>query len=135
MAAALLGAGDITAVDIDANAIRIAGENFGRIPLSPKLRLLCGNALADDDAARGLRSALAEKRYDVIAANIVADVIIPLAAHIPQFIRPDGVWISSGIMEGRQDEVRAAIEKAGFRITGHRSEDDWHCYAAVPAFG
>lgn len=125
MAAALLGAGDITAVDIDANAIRIAGENFGRIPVSPKLRLLCGNALANDDAARGLRSALAEKRYDVIAANIVADVILGMRELFSELLAPDGVLLLSGIISERADEVADGVSAAGFRIDSVSERGGW----------
>ena len=66
-------------------------------------------------------------------ANIVSDVIIPLSAYVPGFMASDGVFITSGIIEGRQDEVRCAMEENGLRVTGHRSMDEWHCYTAVKA--
>ena len=66
-------------------------------------------------------------------ANIVSDVIIPLAPHVPGFLAPGGVFITSGIIEGRQDEVRAAIERAGLRVVDHHCEEEWHQFTAVLA--
>ena len=71
--------------------------------------------------------------YDVVVANIVADVIIPLAAHAPAFLAPGGTFICSGIIDGREDEVRAAIERAGFTVTAHDSLEEWHCFTATLA--
>ena len=68
--------------------------------------------------------------YDIVTANIVSDVIIPLSGIVRQFLKPGGIFITSGIIEGRQDEVRAAIESNGFTILEHHSEDDWHCFVA-----
>ena len=129
--ALVLGCDSCLGADIDPKAPDVAMAIAALNGFGPdRIRVYAGDVITDASLRRSFGG-----DYDIVLSNIVADVIIPLAAHIPQFIRPDGVWISSGIMEGRQDEVRAAIEKAGFRITGHRSEDDWHCYAAVPAFG
>ncbi|MBO6017253.1 MAG: 50S ribosomal protein L11 methyltransferase, partial [Oscillospiraceae bacterium] len=83
-------------------------------------------------ADAGLRRDLGNG-YDIVLANIVADVIIPLSAHVKEFLRPSGIYITSGIIEGRQNEVRAAMEACGFQIVRHLAEDDWHCFAAVSA--
>ena len=53
-----------------------------------------------------------------------------LSGLVKEFLKPGGTFITSGIIEGRQDEVRAAIEGAGFTILAHRAEDDWHCFVA-----
>ena len=63
-------------------------------------------------------------------ANIVADVIIPLSARAGEFLAPDGVFLTSGIIDGRQDEVRAALEQNGFAITRHLERGGWHAYEA-----
>ena len=57
-------------------------------------------------------------------------MIIPLSRFVRDFLAPGGLWISSGIIEGRQDQVRAAIEQAGFTILAHRQEEEWHCFEA-----
>ena len=63
--------------------------------------------------------------YDVVLANIVADVIIPLSAVVPHFLRPDGVFICSGILNTRLPEVERAIEAAGLTITQREMQEDW----------
>ena len=68
--------------------------------------------------------------YELVLSNIVSDVIIPLSGLVRPFLAPGGIWISSGIIEGRQEEVRAAIEQAGFTILEHRCEEEWHCFVA-----
>ena len=84
-----------------------------------------GDVLTD----AGMRKTLGSG-YDIVTANIVSDVIIPLSGLVKEFLKPGGTFITSGIIEGRQDEVRAAIEGAGFTILAHRAEDDWHCFVA-----
>ena len=71
--------------------------------------------------------------YDLVLSNIVSDVIIPLSRFVRDFLSEDGVFITSGIIEGRQDEVRAALEGAGLTIVKHRCEEEWHCYTCVAA--
>ena len=61
-------------------------------------------------------------------ANIVSDVIIPLSAIAGAFLAEGGVFITSGIIDGRQDEVAAAIRANGFAITAHHCEEEWHCF-------
>ena len=66
--------------------------------------------------------------WDLVLANIVADVIIPLSAQVQQFMGPDAVFICSGIIENRWPETAAALTANGFEILDHRSEDEWHCF-------
>ena len=68
--------------------------------------------------------------YDIVLANIVADVIIPLAPIARGFVRGGGAFVASGIIEGRQDEVAAAIESAGFEILERHCLEDWHCFVS-----
>ena len=68
-----------------------------------------------------------------VLANIVADVIIPLAAHAPAFLAPGGTFICSGIIDGREDEVAAALTRAGFTVTAHDTLEEWHCFTAALA--
>ncbi len=63
-------------------------------------------------------------------ANIVADVIIPLSAKAGELMAPDGVFLTSGIIDGREGEVRAALEANGFIIACHRSRGGWHAFSA-----
>ena len=93
-----------------------------------RFSVCAGDILADAGLRRDLGTG-----YDLVLANIVSDVIIPLAAHAPAFLAPGGTFICSGIIDGREDEVRAAIERAGFTVTAHDSLEEWHCFTATLA--
>ena len=69
----------------------------------------------------------------MVLANIVADVIIPLSGAAGALMAADGVFLSSGIIEGRQDEVRAALEAAGFAVVRHLERGGWHAFQAERA--
>ena len=66
--------------------------------------------------------------YDIVLANIVSDVIIPLAPYARGCVGPGGAFITSGIIEGRQAEVEAALKAAGFEIRRSLCEEGWHAY-------
>ena len=101
-------------------------DNASLNDLGPeRIRIVAGDVISDASLRRSFGSG-----YDMVLANIVSDVIIPLSAYVPGFLKPGGVFITSGIIEGRQDEVKAAVERAGFRILRHLSEEDWHCFVA-----
>ena len=125
--ALILGCDSCLGVDIDPKAPDVACSNAALNGIGQdRFRVFAGDLITD----AGLRRSLGTS-YDIVLANIVADVIIPLSAHVKGFLKSSGVYITSGIIEGRQDEVRAAVEAAGFRIVKHLSEDDWHCFVAV----
>ena len=122
IAALLLGAQEATGVDIDPKAEDIARENAAINGLTaPKFRAVTGNVIGD----KAMMESLCEGGYDVVLANIVADVIIPLSAVVPHFLRPDGVFICSGILNTRLPEVERAIEAAGLTITQREMQEDW----------
>lgn len=122
IAALLLGAQEATGVDIDPKAEDIARENAALNGLTaPKFRAVTGNVIGD----KAMMESLSEGGYDVVLANIVADVIIPLSAVVPHFLRPDGVFICSGILNTRLPEVERAIEATGLTITQREMQEDW----------
>jgi len=124
--ALLLGCESCLGVDIDPKAPDVACANAALNGLGPdRFRVLAGDLILDASLRKNLGTG-----YDLVLANIVADVIVSLSQHVRGFLRAGGVYISSGIIEGRQDEVRAAIERAGFTVIGHRCEEDWHCFVA-----
>lgn len=127
IAALLLGCDFVAGCDIDPKAPDVAASNAALNGLGADVfKIRAGDVLSDT----GLRRALGTG-YDIVLANIVADVIIPLAALAGSFLAPGGVFICSGIIEGRQDEVRSALEKAGFAITGQLCDEEWHCFECV----
>ena len=125
--ALLLGAAHATGVDIDPKAEDIARENAAINGLHADRFCACTGDVIGDSARM---EELAAGGYDIVLANIVADVIIPLAPVAPHFLRPAGTFICSGILDVRLDEVRAALEAAGLTVTAENRRDDWCCLTA-----
>lgn len=124
--ALLLGCDAVMGCDIDPKAPAVAEANAALNGLyAGRFRVCAGDILTD----AGMRASLGAG-YDLVLANIVSDVIIPLSALAPQFLAPDGVFLCSGIIEGRQDEVADALRRNGFTILEHFNEEEWHCYVA-----
>ncbi len=122
LVALLLGAKSATAVDIDPNAARIARENAHRNGIGDEnYRIFAGNVLEDE----ALVKAISDRKYDIILANIVADVIIALSPAIAPLLKESGVYITSGIITDRGDEVLAAYEKQPLTISHQSQSGDW----------
>ncbi|MBQ6999007.1 MAG: 50S ribosomal protein L11 methyltransferase [Clostridia bacterium] len=110
----ILGAEHATAVDIDENCVHVAYENLDMNGIERnRYTVYSGDILSD--------STLFDKmnvcKYDVVAANIVADVIIALLPTAEKLIRDGGTFICSGIIDERLDDVTDAIEKSRFEIS------------------
>ena len=105
IAAAHMGARHVLATDLDAVAVRVAAENVRHNGFGDKIDVRCGDLLEAVDAGT---------QADVIIANIIADVIIGLAAPVKPFIREGGVFICSGIAVNRLDDVLDALRAAGY---------------------
>lgn len=119
--ALLLGAKSAVGVDIDPKAEDIARENAAINGLGPdRFTAITGDVIGD----RAMMDRL-EASYDLVLANIVADVIIPLSPVVPHFLKPTSLFLCSGILEQRLPEVRTAIERAGMEILGVRMIEDW----------
>ena len=132
IAALLLGAKTAVGVDIDPKAENIARENAAiNGLLEDRFTAVTGDVISD----RGMMEQLAGDGYDIVLANIVADVIIPLAPVVPYFVRPNGLFICSGILEQRLDEVKTAIEAAGLVIQSVNMIEDWCQITAAPGQG
>lgn len=122
IAALCLGAGFAAAVDIDPKAVDVAYENAALNGIGKdRYDVRAGNVLSD----KGLVAELMERQYQVVLANIVADVIIPLSAFAGAFLAPGGTFICSGIIDTRSDEVRAALEKNGFTVVEKKEKTGW----------
>ncbi|MBQ4100732.1 MAG: 50S ribosomal protein L11 methyltransferase [Oscillospiraceae bacterium] len=124
--ALLLGATSAFAVDIDENAVNISKENAEKNGFTAdKFTSFCGNFIVDEK----LR-AKAGNGYDIIAANIVADVIIALSPIFKNHLKKGGILVSSGIIDGRVDEVYDAIKSNGFEILDVKTRSDWSSITA-----
>lgn len=119
--AMLLGAESAVAVDIEENSAVTALENAvkNNIP-EEKYTTHFGNILTDT----GLSDRI-DMKYDIITANIVADVLIAMKDHFARYIKENGVLIVSGIITERMDEVTEAIVSAGFEMTESNEKEGW----------
>ena len=124
IAALRLGAESAIGVDVDPKAEDIARENASYNGYAtPEFTALTGNVLTD----KGVMESLAEKTYDVVLVNIVADVIIALAPVLPRFLGENTTLICSGILDTRLADVKKALEKAGIAIIQEKACEDWRC--------
>lgn len=125
--ALLLGANFADAVDIDPNGINVARDNAARNRLDPqKYCVLAGDILADAD----LQKRYGQTKYHLVTANIVADVILALTKLVPDFLLPQGIFLVSGLIDARVEEVKDALKEAGFLIKYHLEENGWHALTA-----
>ena len=72
-----------------------------------------------------------EPPFDVVLANLIAGLLVPLAARLRDELRPGGHLLASGIFVDREGEVREAFEAAGLEVTGRTAEGDWVALEAV----
>ena len=130
VAALLFGAENAVCCDIAADAAHVCHENarLNNIP-EGALTAYTGDIL---DMVF-LRHITDGRRYGIVFANIIADVIIPLARHIPALLSPGGVFICSGIIDGRQGDVLTALRDAGLAVAAARSAEGWHMFSASAA--
>ena len=122
IAALCLGASDSVAVDIDPKAVDVAYENAALNGIGRDRYLVrAGDVISD----ASLAAELAQRRYHLVLANIVADVIIPLSVRVPAMLEEDGIFLCSGIIDTRAHEVEAALVKNGLTITRRREKNGW----------
>ena len=124
IAALRLGAEHAFACDIDEKCVDVAYENaalngIGRDALTVRQ----GDATKEG----ALRTAIGTG-YDVVVANIVADVIISLAPQVRHFLKEGGWFLTSGIIDDRAEETAAALKAAGWEIVETSSSEGWYCY-------
>ena len=124
IAALKLGAASALAVDIDDKCLDVAYENaamngIGRYTYTVKV----GDILSDE----ALRAEIGGG-YDVVLANIVADVIIGLGPMVRSLLRENGVFLCSGIIDTRAEEVADKLRQAGLEILDTRSSEGWYAY-------
>lgn len=155
IAAVLLGAGYVHGIDIDPQAVESSKINAKANDLTEDRidfscgNLLAGNKIADNyidkykkaslgsristpvtpaemvDLSLGGEDSIPARRYDIVVANILADVIIPLADIVAEYLEPDGTFIASGISLKRRDDVLTALKKNNFDIIDVIEMGEW----------
>lgn len=119
IAAVKLGAGRVTAVDLDPMAVRVTTENVNHNRVADRIEVLQGD----------LAEVLTEK-VNLVVANIIADAIIALSVLVKDYMEEDAYFISSGIIDSRYLEVRQALEEQGFDIIEVKHQAEWKCIVA-----
>lgn len=131
-----LGAGRVCGIDIDELAVKASKENMELNKITPdKYNIVKGDVIGDSDFVKNvleesIDSGSGEKGYDIIVANILADVIIPLSGAVRQLMKPDGVFISSGIIDTKENEVHEALVRNGFDIIETNHLGEWVSFVA-----
>lgn len=116
--AALLGAEKVIGVDIDETSVKVANENAVINKVDNVTEFIVGD-LTDKISGK----------FDIVCANIVADVIIGLSSTVKDFMKDDAIFLCSGIIDMRADEVEAALKENGFTVLDHYVKDNWNAYA------
>lgn len=109
-----LGCGKVQAVDIDPVAVKVAGENAALNQVEKEISIVCGD----------LTSCISGT-YHIVVANIIADAVIRLSEDIRRFMKPGGLYITSGIIEGRLGDVKEALNMHGFEVAEILREGEW----------
>ncbi len=117
-----LGAASVVGTDIDEDCIASSYDNFAVNHLDKSLGdFYVGNLI--DDAS--LQEKVGRDCYDIVLANILADIIIPMASALYNTMKKDGILITSGIIDFKEDEVKTALEKAGFHVLEINAQGEW----------
>jgi len=122
IASILLGADKATGVDIDENAVRTAKENAALNNIyEDKFTVYCGDVTGDE----GLQNAIGCNRYDMIAVNIIAQIIMGMSFTFPKFLKKGGLVIASGIIKKYVNDVVENFKALGFEILEINNSEEW----------
>ena len=120
MAAVLLGAESAMGIDIDDEAVRVATENIRKNGLDGSIAVMKGDLMEGIDY-----------RPDVIVANLMADLVMMLSPAAASQLGPGGIYITSGILDIKEETVADAVRAAGFDIIEIMHDGEWRCIVAV----
>ena len=124
IAALLLGAAEAFACDIDEKCPHVAYENAALNGLdASRYTVLTGDILTDSKLQKKIGGG-----YHLVVANIVADVILALAPFVDTMLAPDGLFLCSGIIDERAEEVAESLRANGWEILETRQESGWFSY-------
>ena len=117
-----LGAKEVVGTDLDADCMISTRDNMQVNHLDEKLGTFYVGNLIDDTE---LQKKVGTEKYDIVVANILADVIIPMAPVIPDRLKKGGYFITSGIIDFKENEVKEAIEAAGLKVIEINHQGEW----------
>ncbi|MDE6319499.1 MAG: 50S ribosomal protein L11 methyltransferase, partial [Lachnospiraceae bacterium] len=118
----MYGAGHALGTDLDPCAVKAVAQNkeANGIP-AEDFELFIGNIITEKD----MQDTVGYERYDIVTANILADVLVPLTPVIVPCLKKGGIYITSGIIEGKEELVKAACEAAGLTILEMTRLGEW----------
>ena len=117
IAAARLGYRPVAGTDFDPQAIRIARENAKQNEALGQVRLVCRDLLREPIRSR--------RKYDLVCANLIFDLLLEGSARIASRLKPDGVLVLAGILRAQFPQVRSEYEKHGLRLIRSKAENEW----------
>lgn len=125
--ALLLGAKEASATDVDIHAVEAAVENARVNGIeSDVYTVLTGDVISDAD----FRYKVGEHKFDMVLANIFAEIIIPLSGVVKEMMKPGALFITSGIIDEREEDVRKALTENGFEIMEVTHSGGWVSFTA-----
>lgn len=120
--ALMFGAREAVGTDLDPCALEACRENMERNGISQeRFKIMTGNIITD----KQVQDRAGYECYDIIAANIIAEVLLPLTPVIVNHLKPGGIYITSGIIDDKEEAVKAAICAAGFEILETTYQGEW----------
>lgn len=117
-----LGASEVVGTDLDPDCMTSTHDNMEVNHLDQKLGTFYVGNLIDDTE---LQEKVGTEEFDIVVANILADVIIPMAPVIPASLKKGGYFITSGIIDFKENDVKKAIEKAGLEVVEINHQGEW----------
>lgn len=122
-----LGAGHVVGTDLDPCAVSAVQDNKEANQIEDdSFDMMIGNIIDDVE----VQNEVGYERYDIVAANILADVLVPLTPVIVHQMKKGAYYITSGILDVKEEVVREAVEKAGLTLVGVTKQGEWVCVTA-----
>lgn len=123
----MFGAKEAVGTDLDPCAIDAVKDNKANNGIrDEQFQLMIGNIITD----KAVQDEVGYEKYDIVVANILADVLVPLTPVIVHQMKPGGIYITSGIIDDKEDTVKDAVQKAGLEILDVTYQGEWVCITA-----
>lgn len=124
----MFGAKHAVGTDLDPCAVDAVADNMAQNGIdSSDFEMMIGNIITDKD----IQDRVGYECYDIVVANILADVLVPLTPVIVNQMKPGAVYITSGIIEGKETVVADAMTKAGLTVVSTTSQGEWRCVVGM----
>ncbi len=120
----MLGIKEAVGTDLDPCAPPAIHDNMETNGVDPnKFKVILGNLIDDEK----VQAEVGEEKYDIVAANILPDVLLPLTPHVVKTMKPGAYYVTSGILDGREESVAQAMRESGLEVLGVTAQGEWRC--------